>query len=87
MNDTELTMGNIYFILNNLDSTKEDTEYGCDLIKRYIKKETNLSDDKVEMKIEGTKDSQITLELEPSSEYKVYVDGVTIGNIKTRYKN
>lgn len=48
MNDTELTMGNIYFILNNLDSTKEDTEYGCDLIKRYIKKETNLSDDKVE---------------------------------------
>lgn len=42
-----------------------------------------ISDDKVEMKIEGTKDSQITLELEPSSEYKVYVDGVTIGNIKT----
>lgn len=42
-----------------------------------------IADDKVEMKIEGTKDSQITLELEPSSEYKVYVDGVTIGNIKT----
>ena len=42
-----------------------------------------ISDDEVEMKIEGTKDSQITLELEPSSEYKVYVDGVTIGNIKT----
>ena len=42
-----------------------------------------ISDDKVEMKIEGTKDPQITLELEPSSEYKVYVDGVSVGNIKT----
>ena len=42
-----------------------------------------IADDKVEMKIEGTKDSQITLELEPSSEYKVYIDGVTIGGVAT----
>lgn len=37
----------------------------------------------VTMKVEGAKDSQITLELEPSTEYKVYVDGVTIGSMKT----
>lgn len=37
----------------------------------------------VTMQVEGAKDSQITLELEPSAEYKVYVDGVTIGSMKT----
>lgn len=37
----------------------------------------------VTMQVEGAKDSQITLELEPSTEYKVYVDGVTIGSMKT----
>ena len=37
----------------------------------------------VTMQVEGAKDSQITLELEPSTEYKGYVDGVTIGSMKT----
>ena len=37
----------------------------------------------VTMQVEGAKDSQITLELEPSTEYKVYVDDVTIGSMKT----
>ena len=37
----------------------------------------------VTMQVEGTKDAQITLELEPSTEYKVSVDGVTIGSMKT----
>ena len=37
----------------------------------------------VTMQVEGAKDSQITLELEPSTEYKVYVDSVTIGSMKT----
>ena len=44
----ELTIGNIYRQLENLGYSSEETIYGCDLIKRYIKKETNLSDDKVE---------------------------------------
>lgn len=43
----------------------------------------SVTDGKVEMKIEGTNDPQITLELEPESEYKVYVDGVSIGSMKT----
>ena len=33
--------------------------------------------------MEGSKDPQITLELEPSTEYKVYVDGVSIGSMTT----
>lgn len=43
----------------------------------------SVTDGKVEMKIEGTCDPQITLELEPESEYKVYVDDVSIGSMKT----
>lgn len=37
----------------------------------------------ITMQVEGAKDSQITLELEPSTEYKVYVDDITIGSMKT----
>ena len=44
----ELTIGNIYKTLENLGYSSEETIYGCDLIKKYIKKETNLSEDKVE---------------------------------------
>lgn len=43
----------------------------------------SVTDGKVEMKIEGTDDPQITLELEPESEYKVFVDDVSIGSMKT----
>ena len=43
----------------------------------------SVTDGKVEMKMEGTDDPQITLELEPESEYKVYVDDVSIGSMKT----
>ena len=46
MNDTELTIGNIYKALENLGYSSEETTYGCDLIKRYIKKETNLTESK-----------------------------------------
>lgn len=43
----------------------------------------NVDEESVRMEIEGDVDSQITLELEPSTEYRVYVDEVTIGSMKT----
>ena len=43
----------------------------------------DVKDGKVTMLVEGVADSQVTLELEPEAEYKVYVDGVTIGSMKT----
>ena len=43
----------------------------------------NVDEESVCMEIEGDVDSQITLELEPSTEYRVYVDEVTIGSMKT----
>ncbi len=43
----------------------------------------NMADGNVTMMVEGHVDPQITLELEPATEYKVYVDGVNIGSMKT----
>lgn len=42
-----------------------------------------IEDGVVTMSVEGDKDAQITLELEPSTEYKVYVNDATIGSMKT----
>lgn len=42
-----------------------------------------MKDGAVKMNVEGVEDPQITLELEPSTEYKVYVDGVNIGSMTT----
>ncbi|MCR5213634.1 MAG: endosialidase [Eubacterium sp.] len=39
--------------------------------------------EKVEFKVEGEQDAQITLELEQETEYIVYVDGVSVGEMKT----
>lgn len=33
--------------------------------------------------VEGTEDAQITLELEPEKEYKVYIDNTNVGKMKT----
>ena len=37
----------------------------------------------VTVSVEGDKDAQITLELEPSTEYEVYVNDAAIGSMKT----
>ncbi len=43
----------------------------------------SMEDGVVKMTVEGSEDPQITLELEPSTEYKVYVDGINIGSMTT----
>lgn len=42
-----------------------------------------MDDGVITMIVEGVEDPQITLELEPSTEYEVYVDGASIGGMKT----
>lgn len=39
--------------------------------------------EKVIMSVEGDRDAQITLELEPETEYKVFVNDVNVGKMKT----
>jgi len=44
----------------------------------------SISGDKAEFEVEGLDDSQITLELEADSDYKVVIDDLDAGNMKTR---
>lgn len=45
--------------------------------------EFNETDKHITFYVEGTTDSQITLELEASREYKTYIDDVYVGKVKT----
>ena len=40
-------------------------------------------DTAVQFSVEGEKDAQITIQLEDEREYEVYVDGVSVGGMKT----
>ena len=40
-------------------------------------------DTSVQFSVEGEKDAQITIQLEDEREYEVYVDGVSVGGMKT----
>ena len=42
-----------------------------------------VTDKEVSFTVEGLEDTSITLELEPESEYKVYMDDVSMGKMKT----
>lgn len=42
-----------------------------------------MGEDDMSFLVSGSEDSQITLELEPETEYKVYVDNVNVGKMKT----
>lgn len=42
-----------------------------------------VTDKEASFTVEGLEDTSITLELEPESEYKVYMDDVSIGKMKT----
>ncbi|WP_310605062.1 endosialidase [Anaerosporobacter sp.] len=43
----------------------------------------NATDKDVYFTVEGSEDIQITLELEPEKEYKVFVDDINVGKMKT----
>lgn len=42
-----------------------------------------VTDNGMEFQVEGTEDTQITVELEPESEYKIYIDETNAGKMKT----
>lgn len=42
-----------------------------------------ITDRHIEFKVEAMEDSQITLELEPEKEYKIFIDNTNVGKMKT----
>lgn len=45
--------------------------------------ELDISEKGISFSVEGFEDAQVTLELEPETEYAITVDGVDAGNMKT----
>ncbi len=43
----------------------------------------SVNDKELGFTVEGTTDTQVTLELEAETEYKLYIDGTNIGKMKT----
>lgn len=43
----------------------------------------SIGDREVSFSVEGVTDSQITLELEAEKEYKIYIDDINVGKMKT----
>ena len=42
-----------------------------------------LEESSLKFTVEGTEDAQITIELEPEQEYKIFIDGVQAGKMKS----
>ena len=42
-----------------------------------------VTDEDVEFAVEGSRDAQITIQLENDTDYEVYVDGAPVGSMKT----
>ena len=42
-----------------------------------------VTDEDVEVAVEGSRDAQITIQLENDTDYEVYVDGAAVGSMKT----
>ena len=94
-NDGTLSFGNFEF---DTKQKKSDFEYEGDLYKvKTFKEITKLEKNglfvyesvpgtvvtEMSFMVEGWEDSSITVELEPDTEYKVFVDGTNIGKMKS----
>ena len=44
---------------------------------------SKVTDEDVEFAVEGSRDAQITIQLENDTDYEVYVDGAAVGSMKT----
>ena len=42
-----------------------------------------VTDGEISFEVEGAKDSQITLQMEDATQYEIYLDDVSVGDIKT----
>ena len=45
-----------------------------------------VTDEDVEFAVEGSRDAQITIQLENDTDYEVYVDGAAVGSMKTNMR-
>ena len=77
--------GDLYKIktFNEITKLEKNGTMVYESVPGTVVHELQVSDKKVKFGVEGTKDAQITLELEAGKEYKIYVDDTNLGKMKT----
>ncbi len=83
--DGFMYMGDSYKIktFNEITKLEKNGSFVYESVPGTAVHDFRASADRVEFTVEGDKDAQVTLELEPEREYKVYVDENCVGTMKT----
>ncbi len=78
-------MGDSYKIktFNEITKLEKNGAFVYESVPGTTVHEFQANSDKLEFAVEGSKNAQVTLELEPEQEYKVYVDDVYVDKMKT----
>ena len=77
--------GDIYKIktFNEITKLEKNGMFVYESVPGTVVHEFKATDKAINFQVEGTADSQITLELEAEKEYKIHVDKVYVGKMKT----
>ena len=77
--------GNLYKVKTYKDITKLEKNglFVYESVPGTVVTEMKNTDSEMSFMVEGWEDSSITVELEPDTEYKVFVDGTNIGKMKS----
>ena len=83
--DGFMYMGDIYKIKTFCEITKleKNGSFVYESVPGTAVHDFKATADRVEFAVEGHKDAQVTLELEPEQEYQIKVDGADAGTMKT----
>ncbi|MEA4816834.1 MAG: endosialidase [Lachnospiraceae bacterium] len=77
--------GNLYKVKTFKEITKleKNGKFLVEVVPGATVHEFFMDDKKVSFKLESNEDIQVTMELEPEKEYKIIVDDVTVGKVKS----
>ncbi|MBO5509351.1 MAG: endosialidase [Lachnospiraceae bacterium] len=77
--------GDIYKIktFNEITKLERNGAFVYESVPGTAVHDFRATDKEVDLVVEGTKDSQVTLELEAEKEYKIHLDKIYVGKMKT----
>ncbi len=83
--DGFLYMGDSYKIktFNEITKLEKNGSFVYESVPGTVVHEFRANAERIEFTVEGNKDAQVTLELEPEQEYKIYINDVYVDKMKT----
>ena len=83
--DGFMYMGDSYKIktFNEITKLEKNGSFVYESVPGTVVHDFRANSERIEFTVEGSKDAQITLELEPEQEYSVQIDDVNVDTMKT----